>query len=172
MAGKAKKKPVAKKKPALETATFAAGCFWGVERAFCSIKGIVSTEVGYAGGKTKNPTYEQVSTGKTGHAESIRVVFDPKVVSYKELLEAFWKKHDPTTPNRQGLDFGSQYRSIIFYHSKKQQREAEASKEALGKSGRYWNKIVTEIVPAKEFYRAEEYHQKYFQKRGGGTCGI
>jgi peptide-methionine (S)-S-oxide reductase len=145
-----------------ETAIFAAGCFWGVEQAFYKTKGVVETEVGYTGGdeKYENPTYEQVCSDSTGHAEAVRVKFDPKVVSYKELLDVFWKIHNPTTLNRQGPDIGSQYRSAIFYLDEKQKKEAEKSREKLQKSINA--KIVTEIVKASEFYRAEEYHQKYF----------
>lgn len=150
----------------IQKATFGAGCFWGVEAAFRQVKGVVSTAVGYAGGSVKNPTYEDVCTDQTGHAEVVQVEYDPSVVSYDELLSVFWKIHDPTTLNRQGPDVGAQYRSAIFFHSPEQKAQAEASKEKLQKSGRYKRPIVTEITPASEFYRAEEYHQQYFEKRG------
>jgi len=153
----------------MEKATFAAGCFWGVEAAF-QVKGVVSTTVGYTGGKTENPTYEQVCTGKTGHAEAVEIVFDPTKISYSELLKIFWKIHDPTTPNKQGPDIGTQYRSAIFYHNKKQKEEAEKSKKEVQK--RLKEKIVTEIIPAPTFYKAEEYHQKYFEKKGLSSCHI
>ena len=149
-----------------EKATFGAGCFWGVESAFRKMKGMVSTQVGYSGGSFKNPTYEDVCTDGTGHAEVIQVEYDPAQVSYEELLELFWRIHDPTTSNRQGPDVGTQYRSAIFYHSPEQKTAAEASKEKLQKSGRYKKPVVTEITPAPEFYPAEEYHQQYFEKRG------
>lgn len=147
-----------------EVATFAAGCFWGVESAFRKVEGVVSTTVGYAGGNTKNPTYQAVSTGKTGHAESVKIVFNPEKVSYEDLLEVFWSIHDPTTSNRQGPDIGTQYRSVIFYHDSTQEKAAIASKNALEKSGKFRSQIVTEIVPASEFYSAEDYHQQYFEK--------
>jgi len=156
----------------MEKATFAAGCFWGVEDLFSKVKGVTATMVGYSGGHTETPTYKEVSRGNTGHAESVQLEFDPSVVSYREILDVFWDLHDPTTPNRQGPDVGSQYRSIIFYHSEEQHKEALASRERLEKSGKYRGKVVTEITPAGPFYKAEEYHQKYFQKAGGGTCGI
>ncbi|RJP43634.1 peptide-methionine (S)-S-oxide reductase [Candidatus Parcubacteria bacterium] len=156
-----------------ETATFAAGCFWGVEELFRQMKGVLGTEVGYSGGKTESPTYEQVCGNQTGHAEAVRVTYDPSLISYEELLRLFWENHDPTTPNRQGPDVGSQYRSVIFYHSPEQERFAKESKEKLRNSSRYKNKeIVTEIIPAQPFYRAEEYHQQYLAKRGLGTCHI
>jgi peptide-methionine (S)-S-oxide reductase len=154
----------------LHVATFAAGCFWGIEEAFRKIKGVRSTMVGYTGGKLANPTYEDVCTDGTGHAESVQVQYDPKEVSYEQLLEVFWSIHDPTTKNRQGPDIGSQYRSMISYHTPEQEAIAKKSKEELEKSGRFKNKIVTEIVSASTFYKAEEYHQKYYQKRGGGSC--
>ena len=154
----------------LETVTFGAGCFWGVEDAFVKIKGVVKTEVGFMGGKTKNPTYKEVCTDKTGHAEVVHLKFDPKKVSYEELLNIFWGIHDPTQKNRQGPDAGTQYRSVIFYYNEKQKELAEKSREELGKSGKYTSPIVTEIVPASEFYRAEEYHQKYHQKQGIKAC--
>ena len=154
----------------LEEAAFGAGCFWGVEDAFMKIKGVKETEVGFMGGKTKNPTYKEVCTDKTGHAEVVHLKFDPKEISYEELLNIFWGIHNPTSLNRQGPDFGSQYRSVIFYYNKKQKEAAEKSKEELEKSGKYDKPIVTEIVPAPEFYRAEEYHQKYHQKHGLKVC--
>jgi len=155
-----------------ETAIFAAGCFWGVEEYFSRIKGVINSESGYTGGTKKNPTYEEVCTGKTGHAESVRITFDPKVVSYEKLLKHFWELHDPTSLNRQGYDVGSQYRSAIFYTTPEQEKEAKASLEKIAKSGRYSGKIVTEIVPAKEFYPAEEYHQDYLKKNPDGYCHI
>lgn len=155
----------------MEIAIFAAGCFWGIEAAFQVLKGVVSTEVGYTGGHKKNPTYEQVCTGKTGHAEAVKVIYDSKKISYAELLKVFWKIHDPTTLNRQGPDVGSQYRSAIFYLNDKQREIAVKSKKDLQNSGRYNKPIVTEVTQAGEFYRAEEYHQKYLQKRGRLTCG-
>lgn len=151
---------------ATEKATFAAGCFWGVESAFRRAKGVISTQVGYAGGHHPNPSYREVCTGFTGHAEALEILFDTAQVSYEELLEIFWHEHDPTTLNRQGPDVGSQYRSVIFYHTPEQELAAQASKEKLQASGRYHRPIVTEIVPAAEFYRAEEYHQQYFEKQG------
>jgi len=154
-----------------EKATFAAGCFWGVESGFQCVHGVVSTMVGYTGGKTRNPTYEEVCTDRTGHAEAVQIEFDPSVVTYEKILDVFWSLHDPTTRNRQGPDWGSQYRSVIFYHTPEQQAAALASKENLSKSGKYRRPIVTEIVPAGEFYRAEEYHQKYHEKHGG-SCRI
>lgn len=155
-----------------ETAIFAAGCFWGVEEYFSRVKGVINSESGYTGGTKKNPTYEEVCTGKTGHAEAVRITFDPKAVSYEQLLKHFWELHDPTSLNRQGNDVGSQYRSAIFYTNVTQEKEAKASLEKLVKSGRYSRKIVTEIVPAKEFYPAEAYHQDYLKKNPGGYCHI
>ena len=156
----------------MEKATFGAGCFWGVEAAFRQIKGVKSTAVGYMGGKLKDPTYQDVCTDRTGHAEVVEVEFDPSEVSYEDLLRVFWDNHDPTTLNRQGPDTGTQYRSVIFYHTPEQEAAAKASKEALAKSGRYKRPIVTEIVPAPEFWRAEEYHQQYLEKRGLAHCHI
>ncbi|WP_255336940.1 peptide-methionine (S)-S-oxide reductase MsrA [Methanosarcina sp. KYL-1] len=150
----------------LEKATFAAGCFWGIEAAFRQLKGVVATAVGYTGGHFENPTYEYVCTDKTGHAEAVRVIFDPAVVSYEALLDVFWQVHDPTTKNRQGPDVGSQYRSVIFYHSEEQKAAAFASREKLEKSGVFKDPIVTEIVPVSAFYMAEDYHQQYFEKKG------
>jgi peptide-methionine (S)-S-oxide reductase len=155
-----------------EKATFAAGCFWGVEAAFAKVPGIVSTQVGYTGGHTENPTYKQVCTDKTGHAEALEVTYDPAKISYEQLLAIFWSIHDPTTLNRQGPDVGTQYRSAIFYHNKEQQAAAEASKRKLEQSGRFDRPIVTEITPASKFYRAEEYHQRYFQKHGLPSCHL
>jgi|TARA_B100002003_G_scaffold194789_1_gene184487 peptide-methionine (S)-S-oxide reductase len=145
-----------------EKATFAAGCFWHVESTFSKVKGVVNTKVGYTGGKMKKPSYKHVCSGNTGHAESIDIEFDPKVVSYNELLEVFWKIHDPTTLNRQGADVGTQYRSAIFYHNDKQKKQAENSLKNVQKSLK--NKIVTQIKKSPEFYKAEEYHQKYMEK--------
>ncbi len=153
-------------------ATFAAGCFWGVEAEFQKVKGIKSTMVGYTGGDFKNPTYHVVCSGKTGHAEAIQIEYDLDLVSYEQLLEIFWNIHDPTTLNRQGPDVGSQYRSAIFFHSQEQEKFAIKSKENLQNSGRYHNKVVTEIIPASLFYKAEEYHQKYLEKGRLGSCGI
>jgi peptide-methionine (S)-S-oxide reductase len=155
-----------------ETATFAAGCFWGVEVAFRNVDGIVDARVGYTGGTIENPTYKEVCTDTTGHAEAVEVVFDPQRVSYDELLEVFWQNHDPTQLNRQGPDHGSQYRSAIFFHSPEQQETAQKSKEALDASGRLPRPVVTEIVPATAFWRAEEYHQRYLEKRGQASCKI
>jgi peptide-methionine (S)-S-oxide reductase len=153
----------------LEIATFAAGCFWGVEDAFMKTKGVKSTKVGYTGGNLTNPTYEDVCTDKTGHAEAIQIMYDPKEISYKELLELFWSIHNPTTKNRQGPDIGTQYRSSIFYHSSEQEKIANQVRQELDDS-KFQNKMVTEIVAASTFYPAEEYHQKYYQKIGGGSC--
>ena len=147
-------------------ATFAAGCFWGVEAEFREIRGVTDTAVGFTGGRTANPTYHEVCAGDTGHAEVCEVTFDPDVVSYEQLLDAFWNMHDPTTRNRQGPDFGSQYRSAIFYHDEAQRAAAESSKKALESSGRFKRPIVTEITAAGPFYLAEEYHQRYLDKQG------
>ncbi len=149
----------------LEKATFGAGCFWGVESAFRKVPGVVSATVGYTGGSHENPTYEDVCTGRTGHAEAVQLEYDPSTVTYEELLDVFWNIHDPTTPNRQGPDVGSQYRSAIFSHDAEQEAAAMASKEKLDGSGRLPKPIVTEIAPASTFYRAEDYHQGYFEKR-------
>jgi peptide-methionine (S)-S-oxide reductase len=146
----------------MEKATFGAGCFWGVEDSFQKIKGVISTTVGYMGGKTKNPTYEEVCTDTTGHVEVVQIIYDPLIVSYKKLLEIFWNIHDPTQLNRQGPDIGSQYRSVIFYHSEEQKKISEKSKQ--NQLRKYKKEIVTEITPANEFYPAEEYHQKYLEK--------
>lgn len=148
----------------LKEAAFAAGCFWGVEDSFRQLKGVKETEVGYMGGKTESPTYEQVCSGQTGHAETLHLKFYPEVISYKELLKNFWEIHDPTTMNRQGPDIGSQYRSVIFYYDDDQKNLAEQSKKELAESGKYSNPVVTEIVKAEKFNRAEEYHQQYYEK--------
>jgi len=152
-------------------ATFAAGCFWGVEAVFRQVKGVTSTTVGYTGGSFENPTYEDVCTDKTGHAEAVEVEFDPTQVSYEELLTVFFENHDPTTLNRQGPDVGTQYRSAVFYHAPEQMAAATAMKEKLEKSGHYKKPIVTEITPASKFYRAEEYHQQYLEKRRISRAG-
>lgn len=154
----------------MDKATFAAGCFWGVEDAFRQVDGVVNAAVGYEGGSTKHPTYEDVCSDRTGHAEVVQVEYDLQQVSYDELLNVFWQIHDPTTLNRQGPDVGAQYRSAIFYHTPAQKAAAIASKERLERSGRYMRPIVTEIVPAATFYRAEEYHQRYVEKHGGAGC--
>jgi peptide-methionine (S)-S-oxide reductase len=153
-------------------ATFAEGCFWGVEANFRRVPGVESAESGYTGGKTVNPSYEDVCTGRTGHAEAVEIEYDPARVRYEDLLEVFWASHDPTTPNRQGPDVGTQYRSAIFFHDAEQEAAARASKERQEKSGRFKRPIVTEIVAAGPFYKAEEYHQKYFEKHGLHGCGI
>ena len=147
-------------------ATFAAGCFWHVEDLFRKTKGVKSTKVGYTGGNLTNPTYEEVCTDRTGHAEAVEVDYDPNEISYEELLDVFWNNHDPTSLNRQGPDVGIQYRSSIFFHDESQKQTAEKLKEHLDSSGKFSKKIVTEISPAPEFFKAEEYHQKYFQKHG------
>ena len=154
----------------METATFAAGCFWAVEAAFRQVEGVISTAVGYCGGDLENPTYEQVCTGRTGHAEAVQVQFDPVKVSYEQLLAVFWQAHDPTTLNRQGPDVGSQYRSAIFFHTPPQEATARASMQKLQHSNRYHGDIVTQLAPASLFYRAEAYHQQYLAKRGKGSC--
>jgi len=145
-----------------EKATFGAGCFWCTEAVFQQLKGVQSVVSGYSGGHVKNPTYQQVTSGRTGHAEVIQVAFDPEVISYADLLEVFWQTHDPTTPNRQGNDFGPQYRSAVFYHNDEQRQLAEHYKQKLDESGAFDAPIVTEIAPFTEFYRAESYHQNYF----------
>ena len=153
-----------------DKATFAAGCFWGVEAAFRKARGVVDVTVGYTGGGVRNPTYQQVCSDRTGHAEAVLVEFDPTVITYEQLLELFWSIHDPTTPNRQGPDVGRQYRSAIFYHTPEQREAAIASKERAAKVGRWAGKrIVTEIVPVQDFYRAEDYHQRYFERRGSSA---
>jgi peptide-methionine (S)-S-oxide reductase len=156
----------------IETALFGAGCFWGVEATFRQTKGVKATAVGYAGGRLENPTYEDVCYRDTGHAEVVQVEFDPSHVSYEDLLGIFFENHDPTTVNRQGPDIGEQYRSAIFYHSEEQREAAERLKQRLDESGRFRRPIVTEITPAPAFYRAEEYHQRYLEKRGLASCHI
>jgi peptide methionine sulfoxide reductase msrA/msrB len=160
----------AESKPRLETAIFGGGCFWGVEESFANVKGVKSTAVGYSGGATKNPTYEQVCSHTTGHAEVVKVEFDPSVVSYSDLLALFFEIHDPTTPNRQGPDFGDNYRSAIFFTSPKQEAAARQMIASLERAGKYRNRIVTQVELAGPFYRAEEYHQQYAAKHGGGFC--
>ena len=153
-----------------EKATFGAGCFWGVEETFRKLKGVTSTAVGYAGGTKENPTYEDVCSDETGHAEAVQVEFDPSQISYYDLLDVFWSNHNPTTLNRQGPDVGTQYRSVIFYHSPEQKAAAEKSK--IDMSSRFNRPIVTQIEPARKFWRAEEYHQRYLEKRGQSHCAI
>jgi peptide-methionine (S)-S-oxide reductase len=153
-----------------EKATFGAGCFWGVEETFRGVKGVTGTAVGYMGGTLQNPTYEDVCTNRTGHAEVVQVEYDPAVVPYDRILQVFWENHDPTTPGRQGPDIGSQYRSVIFFHTLQQEAAAKASREQLQAAGRFRNPIVTEVSPAASFYRAEEYHQRYLEKRGQSHC--
>jgi len=153
-----------------EIATFAGGCFWGVQHLLDNVTGVVATRAGYTGGTIKDPTYEQVSTGKTAHAEAVEVVFDPKQISYKELLSYFWRLHDPTQVNRQGPDTGTQYRSAIFYHDEEQRRAAEESKKEFDAKKIFNHPAATQIVEAKEFYPAEEYHQEYFDKHPGFVC--
>jgi peptide-methionine (S)-S-oxide reductase len=157
---------------ATEKATFGAGCFWGVESTFRAIEGVSDAAVGYAGGNLENPTYEDVCMDDTGHAEVVEVEFDPAIVSYQKLLDVFWASHNPTQLNRQGPDVGRQYRSVIFYHSPEQRAAAEASKAALEKSGKFRSPVVTQIEPMPKFYRAEEYHQRYLEKRGQSHCAI
>ena len=153
-------------------ATLAAGCFWGVEATFHALPGVTATRVGYTGGNFANPTYKDVCTDGTGHAEAVEVDFDPAKISYEKLLDVFWENHDPTQLNRQGPDWGTQYRSAIFFHSPEQEAAAKASKQELENSGRYSKPIVTQIVPATTFYEAEDYHQQYLEKRGLATCHI
>lgn len=153
-------------------ATFAAGCFWGVEAAFRKVAGVKKTTVGYTGGSVDDPTYKQVCQGHTGHAEAVEVLYDPLKVTYDELLAVFWSCHDPTQLNRQGPDIGTQYRSAVFYHTPEQKKAAVASKTTLEKSGKYKKPLVTQILAAKEFFRAEEYHQQYLEKRGLATCHL
>ena len=155
-----------------QKATFGAGCFWGVEEVFRKLDGVTNTSVGYAGGTMENPSYEDVCTDQTGHAEVVEIDFDPEKISFRQLLDVFWSNHDPTTRNRQGPDIGRQYRSVIFYHSPQQKAEAEDSKKAVEGAGRFKRPIVTEIQPAATFYRAEEYHQRYLEKRGMSHCAI
>jgi peptide-methionine (S)-S-oxide reductase len=153
-----------------EKATFGAGCFWGVEVAFRNVPGVVDTAVGYMGGTVANPTYEQVCTDRTGHAEVVQVEYDPEEVSYEQLLDTFWEEHDPTQLNRQGPDVGSQYRSVVFFHTPEQQEQALASKARI--QAQNGDRVVTEIEPASDFWPAEEYHQQYLVKRGVATCRI
>jgi peptide-methionine (S)-S-oxide reductase len=161
---------VFEEKPMTEIATFGAGCFWGIEAAFRRVPGVVDAVVGYSGGEMPNPTYKDVCTDETGHAEVVQVTFDPAKLSYEKLLDAFWAMHDPTQVNRQGPDFGSQYRTAIFFHSPEQEVAAKKSKAALDASGKFRRPIATEITPAATFYRAEEYHQRYLDKRGAASC--
>lgn len=156
----------------MTTATFAAGCFWGVEETFRQTPGVLETTVGYTGGRLDHPTYEQVCSDRTGHAEAVEIRFDPSRISYSQLLEMFWKLHDPTTLNRQGPDVGSQYRSAVFYHDDQQREQAEAMKRRLDESGAFPRPIVTEVAPASTFWPAEDYHQQYVHKRGGGSCHV
>jgi peptide-methionine (S)-S-oxide reductase len=156
----------------MEKAAFGAGCFWGIEEIFRHVPGVVSTTVGYMGGTLPNPTYQDVCTDKTGHAEVVQVEYDPSKVSYQRLLEIFWESHDPTTVNRQGPDVGTQYRSAIFYYTPGQEAAAKTSKAKLESSGKFRRPIVTEITPASDFWRAEEYHQRYLEKQGAAHCGI
>lgn len=156
----------------MDLATFAAGCFWGVEEAFRTLDGVTETAVGYIGGTTENPTYKDVCTGTTGHAEAVQVTYDPDRVSYESLLARFWSIHDPTQVNRQGPDVGAQYRSAIFFHTPQQERAARASREALEQSGRLSRPVATEITQASTFYRAEAYHQQYIAKGGRGACSV
>ena len=155
-----------------ETATFGAGCFWGVEAAFRRVPGVLDAVSGYSGGHTENPSYKDVCTDRTGHAEVVQVTFDPSKVTYEQLLDIFWKIHDPTQVNRQGPDFGTQYRTAIFYHSPEQEVAARKSKQALEASGKLRRPIATEITPASPFWRAEEYHQRYLERRGAESCHI
>jgi peptide-methionine (S)-S-oxide reductase len=157
---------------ATEKATFGAGCFWGVEEEFRKIPGVLDAAVGYAGGTMDNPTYRDVCTDRTGHAEVVEVDFDPSVVSYDRLLDVFWNAHDPTQVNRQGPDVGTQYRSVIFTHSPDQESAARASRDRLDQSGRFRRPIATQIEPAPKFWRAEDYHQQYLAKRGLGSCHV
>ncbi len=156
----------------MEKATFGAGCFWGVEVAFRQIPGVVDAVVGYSGGTMENPTYRDVCTDRTGHAEVVQVTYDPAKVSYDQLLDVFWKMHDPTQVNRQGPDVGRQYRSAIFFHTPEQEAAAKASKERLAKSGKFSRPIATEITPVGKFFPAEDYHQRYLEKRGIASCHI
>ena len=156
----------------LEIAIFGAGCFWGIEAEFRKKEGVLNTSVGYSGGTTKNPTYQDVCSGATGHAEVVRIEFDPVKITYEEMLNIFWSIHNPTTLDRQGPDIGSQYRSVIFYFNEDQKEKALESINELKKENKYKDSIVTEIIPAREYYKAEDYHQQYFEKRGMVTCRI
>lgn len=158
--------------PMTEKATFGAGCFWGIEAAFRQVPGVVSTAVGYMGGSTDEPTYRQVCTGRTGHAEVVQVEYDPERLTYDDLLRIFWDNHDPTTRDRQGPDVGTQYRSAVFFHDTTQQEAATRSRDALEASRRFRRPVVTEITPAGELWMAEDYHQQYLEKRGLSTCRI
>ena len=153
-------------------ATFGAGCFWGVEKVFGALDGVVSTQVGYVGGDLKDPTYEQVCSGRTGHAEAVEVTYDPSKIGFEDLVEVFFRHHDPTTLDRQGNDVGTQYRSVIFYHTPEQKETAQKAKDLLGQAKIFKKPVVTEIAPAPQFYKAEEYHQKYLQKNPHGYCHI
>jgi peptide-methionine (S)-S-oxide reductase len=155
-----------------EIATFGAGCFWGVEANFRRVPGVIDVVSGYSGGQTENPTYREVCTDTTGHAEVVQVTFDPAKVSYEQLLDVFWKMHDPTQVNRQGPDFGKQYRTAIFFHSPEQEAAAKKSKQALEASGKFHRPVATEITPAGAFWPAEEYHQRYLEKRGATNCHL
>jgi peptide-methionine (S)-S-oxide reductase len=157
---------------AIETATFGAGCFWGVELTFSQVDGVVSTAVGYMGGAHASPSYEDVCSGTTGHAEVVHVKYDPDKVGYDALLDVFWDNHNPTTADRQGPDVGTQYRSVIFYHSEDQRAAAEASKAQREQSGRWPGPIVTQVVAAETFHLAEDYHQQYLAKRGQSSCSM
>ncbi len=163
---------VDKNRKDVQSAMFGAGCFWGVEETFRKFQGVTSTEVGYSGGTIPKPTYEDVCRGQTGHAEVVFLEYDPQEVSYEVLLNVFWDCHNPTTLHRQGPDIGSQYRSAIYFFDPQQRKIAQQSKDTLEKSGRFRDKIVTEITPASQFWRAEEYHQKYFQKHGLDSCHL
>ena len=156
----------------MEKATFAAGCFWGVEATFRRLPGVTATRAGYTGGHSNNPTYKDVCTNSTGHAEAVEVTFDPAKISYDQLLDVFWENHDPTQLNRQGPDWGTQYRSAIFFHSPEQEAAAKASKQKLEQAHRFSKPVVTQIVPAETFFEAEDYHQQYLEKRGLATCHI
>ena len=156
----------------MSIATFAAGCFWGVQARFADLPGVTQTEVGYTGGSTPNPTYRQVCSHTTGHAEAVRLEFDPERIGYRDLLAAFFGMHDPTTPGRQGADIGSQYRSVVFFHDEEQEREARGYVARLEAAGRYSRPIVTEVAPAREFWRAEECHQRYYEKHGRFNCAL
>ena len=155
-----------------EIATFGAGCFWGIEAAFRRVPGVLDAAVGYSGGRTENPSYQDVCTDTTGHAEVVQVTFDPEKLSYEQLLDVFWTIHDPTQVNRQGPDYGKQYRTAIFFHSPEQEATAKKSKQALEASGKLRRPVATEITPAGTFWRAEEYHQRYLEKRGAASCHI
>jgi peptide-methionine (S)-S-oxide reductase len=155
-----------------ELATFGAGCFWGIEAAFRRVPGVLDAAVGYSGGRTQNPTYQEVCTDTTGHAEVVQVTFDPDKVSYEQLLDVFWTIHDPTQVNRQGPDYGAQYRTAIFFHSPEQEAKAKKSKQALEASGKLRRPIATEVTAAGTFWRAEDYHQRYLEKRGAASCHI